>query len=345
MSKALSPQVVEALLAFARLPLEGIQREYPNWLERRLTPPQTPRTIHRAFYGCFDWHSAVHGHWSLVRILRLIPDAPQKAAIRESLNANLTATNLLAETEYFQQPQNAAYERMYGWAWLLQLARELHAWDDPDGKKWARNLQPLVNVIVRRYKEYLPTLATPNRSGMHDNTAFGLGFALDYARTTGEADLEKLIIEQARHYYGDDTHYPDEGEPGVWDFLSPTLIELDLMSRILTPQELMERFERLRERMGTSRFGEAFTPVKVPSHDDPMVSHLDGLNFSRAWCLRRIATNMGGIHWLYPFLRVSAAYHAEESGDYIFSGTYMSTGHWLASFAIYFLTFEANEEL
>jgi hypothetical protein len=186
---------------FTRLALRCITREYPNQPGHVINDSseiRSPRSLHPAFYGCFDWHSSVHSHWMLVRLLRLFPELPEAPAIRAALNENLTATNLLAEAAYFRQPNRQSFERTYGWAWLLKLAEELHDLQDADFAAWSRNLQPLVEVIVARYQNYLPKLTYPIRIGTHTNTAFGLAFALEYARACNHRELEPLIAESMR---------------------------------------------------------------------------------------------------------------------------------------------------
>src|SRR5206468_517446 len=195
----ITPLAIEQALHFARLALAGIMREYPNSPGVVMNGPEdalVPRVLHPAFYGCFDWHSSVHSHWMLARLLRLFPGLPEAKQIRLDVGGNLSVENILAERAYFEQPTRQSFERMYGWAWLLKLAEELERWDDGDGRAWRANLQPLAKVIVERYLEFLPRQTYPIRGGTHPNTAFGLAFALDYARTVGQSALEKLIVER-----------------------------------------------------------------------------------------------------------------------------------------------------
>lgn len=225
---------------FAHMALAGIQREYPNKLDHVINGPddlQSPRALHPAFYGCFDWHSAVHSHWMLVRLLRELPTLPEAPEIRAALNKNLSEQNLLAETAYLSQPNRRSFERTYGWTWLLKLADELHTWDDPDGQRWSRYLQPLAHVFVQRYLDFLPKQTYPIRTGTHPNTAFGLIFALDYAKTIGHNELESLIIRRSLDYFSGDKDCPTSNEPSGADFLSPCLIEADLMRRVLPHEE------------------------------------------------------------------------------------------------------------
>ncbi len=188
----------EQATLFAKLALKGIAKEYPNKPADVLNNEadvKNPRVIHPAFYGCYDWHSSVHGHWMLVKLLKTFPDHPMQQDIRATLATNLTAANLKIEADYFSRPNAKSYERPYGWSWLLKLAEELYTWDDPQGKVWSKNLQPLTDVIVVRYIEYFPKQTYPIRSGVHSSTAFGLTFALDYAKMVGHQPLQKLIAE------------------------------------------------------------------------------------------------------------------------------------------------------
>ena len=209
--------------SFARLALKAVQKEYPNKPEHVLNSEMDvrgPRALHPAFYGSFDWHSSVHGHWMLVRLLRLLPDLPERQQIRALLEEHLTAENLQAEADYFGQPNRQSFERTYGWAWLLKLAEELHGWDDPDGKRWACNLRPLADTIVTRYLAFLPKQTYPIRTGVHPNTAFGLAFAYDYARALGHRPLQELVEERSRTYFAADVAIPAAWEPGGNDFFS-----------------------------------------------------------------------------------------------------------------------------
>ena len=203
-----------------------------------------PKALHPAFFGCYDWHSSVHGHWMLVRLLRLFPDLPKRSEIRAILGAHFTAENLKAESDYFSRKESKSFERPYGWAWLLKLAEELHGWDDPDAKVWANNFQPLADVIVARYLEFFPKQTYPIRTGVHPNTAFGLAFAHDYARAVEDKRLLALVEERARSYFGADVDVPAGWEPGGADFFSPSLTEADLMRRMLPAAEFRAWFDR-----------------------------------------------------------------------------------------------------
>jgi hypothetical protein len=275
----------EQASAFARLALKGIRKEYPNKPGDVLNDAadvKAPRTVHPAFYGCYDWHSAVHGHWMLVRLLRQFPDLPERQTIRAALGENLTAKNLQAEADYFGQPNRQSFERTYGWAWLLKLAEELHSWDDADAREWSKNLKPLADALVTRYLAFLPKQTYPIRSGVHPNTAFGLAFALDYARAVGDKALRERIEERARTYYGKDVEIPARWEPDGADFFSPSLMEADLMKRVLAPAEFRPWLHKFLPNLARGEPKNLLEPATVTDRSDPQLVHLDGLNLSRA---------------------------------------------------------------
>jgi hypothetical protein len=293
--------------------------------------------MHAAFYGCYDWHSSVHGHWMLVRLLRLFPALPEAREIRSALDANLSSGNVKNEVAYLNQPNRASFERTYGWAWLLKLAEELHEWNDPDGQRWSRNLQPLAEAFAAKYLAFLPKQTYPIRTGVHPNTAFGLAFALDYARAVGQRDLESLIVERSRTYYGHDVNYPAAWEPGGEDFFSPALMEADLMRRVMGQREFARWFQRFLPGIARGVPKELMQPATVTDRSDPKLVHLDGLNLSRAWCMRSVAVALPRNDPARRMLARSAAAHAKAALAHVASGDYAGE-HWLASFAVYLLT-------
>jgi hypothetical protein len=326
--------------AFARLALKGIRKEYPNKpgdVLNASTDIKSPHAMHPAFYGCFDWHSSVHGHWMLIRLIRRFPDLPEQKEIRAALGENLTAKNLQAEADYFTQPNRQSFERTYGWAWLLKLAEELHTWDDPDGKTWSKNLQPLVETIVTRYLAFLPKQTYPIRTGVHPNTAFGLSFALDYARTVDHKPLRERIEERARAYYGKDEDAPARWEPDGADFFSPSLMEADLMRRVLPGAEFKTWLGSYLPGLAKGEPKTLFQPATVSDRSDPQIVHLDGLNLSRAWCMRNVAAALPAGDPARKALAESAARHAEAGLKHVASGDYAGE-HWLASFAVVLLS-------
>jgi hypothetical protein len=326
--------------AFAKQALTVIQQEFPNKPDHVLAGPndlRAPRTHHPAFYGSYDWHSSVHGHWLLVRLLRRFPDLSNGADIRAVLHKHLTADNLKTEADYFAQPNRQSFERPYGWCWLLKLAEELHGWDDPDGKRWAENLQPLTDNIVGRYRDYFSKQTYPIRTGVHANTAFGLTFAHDYARAMGNQALQKLVEERARTYFAADVDVPAAWEPGGNDFLSPALTEADLMRRVLSPTEFAAWFHRFLPKAERGEPKSLFAPAIVTDRSDPQLVHLDGLNLSRAWALRSVAVALPADDSAKPVLIESAARHAAAALPHVTSGDFVGE-HWLASFAVYLLS-------
>jgi len=325
---------------FARLALDCVQRELPNSIAHVINDERDvkrPRELHPAFYGCLDWHSAVHGHWMLVRLLRTVPALPEAAEIRAALDANLTAANIAAEVAYFAAPRRQSYERTYGWAWLLQLAAELHDWDDDAGRRWSAHLAPLTRAIVARYLAFLPKQTYPIRTGVHPNTAFGLALALDYARAAGDAELTGLLVERATTYYAADRDVPAAWEPGGDDFLSPSLMEADLMRRVLPPADFIPWLHAFLPR-GLPPSLEH--PAIVSDRSDGKLAHLDGLNLSRAWCLRAIGGALPANDPLRSAFASAAEAHAAAGLAHVATGDYMGE-HWLASFAVYLLSIPA----
>lgn len=297
----------------------------------------SPKTMHPVFYGCYDWHSSVHGHWMLIRLLWLFPDLPEAAQIRAALDANLSAHNVQVEVQYLDQPGRKSFERTYGWAWLLKLAEELHGWNDAQGQQWSKNLEPLVQAIVTRYLDFLPRQTYPIRTRVHPNTAFGIAFAMDYARATKNEKLEEMLLERSTTYYGGDKDAPLSWEPGGEDFFSPTLMEADLMRRVLTPEKFREWFRRFVPTLVKGPVRNLLEPAVVSDRTDPKIVHLDGLNLSRAWCLLGIASSLPAGDATKEKLVESAKKHAEDALAHVASGNYEGE-HWLASFAVYTLS-------
>ncbi|WP_214654226.1 DUF2891 domain-containing protein [Aquisphaera insulae] len=343
-AETLPPLSKDQASAFARLVLRGLNREYPNKLDHVMAGPddvKAPRSLHPAFFAAYDWHSCVHGHWTLCRLLRLFPDLPQAAEIRHLLNDHLTTANLKVEADYFARKESKSFERTYGWAWLLKLAEELRGWDDPDARRWSEALRPLADAIVARYLDFLPKQTYPIRTGVHPNTAFGLAFAHDYARATGNVDLRKLVEERSRNYYGDDRDAPARWEPSGADFFSPVLVEADLMRRVLSKDEFRGWIGRFLPAAAKGEPKSLFDPAIVTDRSDPQLVHLDGLNLSRAWCLRGIAAALPSNDPARSALTASAGRHAAAALGHVASGDFAGE-HWLASFAVFLLTTEGD---
>lgn len=315
----------------AALPLACMQTPYPNKLGQTLGSSSDlgePQMLHPVFYGCFDWHSAVHGHWSLVRLLKMFPKLKEEAEIRDRLKENMTAAHILIEVDYFNRTDEKSYERTYGWAWLLKLAEELHTWDDPLARELEANLQPLTDLIVERYKTFLPKLVYPIRVGEHPNTAFGLAFLWDYATTFQESSLQSLVESRAREYYLNDCDCPMEWEPGGFDFLSPCLEEIDLMRRVLERDEFQNWMGQFAPQLLEKDF--VLEVGRVSDRTDGKLVHLDGLNFSRAWVLYGLAHQYPE----YGHLLLIADAHVIYSLPNLMGDSYEG-GHWLGTFAIY----------
>ena len=330
----------ESAQNFSQLALHCIQREYPNKLSHVMNDSsevKSPAQLHPVFYGCFDWHSSVHGHWMLVRLLKLFPGLPNAGEIRSALDKNLTKENIWKEVEYLNQNNRKSFERTYGWSWLLKLAEELYTWDDPDGGKWYENLLPLTENIKQRYVDFLPKQTYPIRRGVHENTAFGLIFAWDYAQTLKDKDFTKLLKETSERYYLSDKDAPVTWEPDGDDFLSPSLVEADLMRRILPANAFVEWFVNYLPELQNNRPENLLLPAEVSDRSDPKIGHLDGLNLSRAWCMKGIANSLQENSSVRKNLMESAQKHAQATLPYINSGNYEGE-HWLASFAVYLLS-------
>jgi hypothetical protein len=333
---------VEQASAFAKLALKNIDQEFPHKLGvvwEKAEDVKPPRQVHPTFFGSFDWHSCVHGHWMLVRVLKLHPQLPEAKAIRAVLNDHFSKEKLQAEADYFGKKEGKSFERPYGWAWLLKLAAELHTWKDDDAKTWSAHLTPLAEIIAKRYIEYFPKQTYPIRSGVHSNTAFGLTFALDYATTVNNTKLKDAIVDRAKSYYGKDTDAPARWEPDGADFLSPSLCEADLMRRVLPPAEFSDWLTKYLPGLAKAEPATLFTPAIVTDRSDPYLVHLDGLNLSRGWCLKGIAGALPKDDPRQKLLLQSATKHTEAALKHVTSGDYAGE-HWLASFAVYLLSAE-----
>lgn len=325
---------------FASLAMNCIQKPYPykpGHVIQDATDNPLPHILHPAFYGCFDWHSSVHGHWMLVRLLKLFPEMDNAQSIQNALKANLTEENLDLEAAYFHRNDTKSFERTYGWVWLLKLAEELHGWDDPEGVMWRENIKNLEATIVQRYIDFLPKQEYPIRTGEHPNTAFGLTFAWDYAKKIGNDRLRMIIEERAKDYFLKDQNCPASWEPGGADFLSPCLEEADLMRRILPIEEYREWLHHFLPGIEEAKPFNLYKPVSVSDRTDPKIVHLDGLNLSRAWCLYGIRNALYSSKDNGTIIEQAANAHLKATLPHITSGDYVGE-HWLGSFAVYALS-------
>jgi hypothetical protein len=331
---------------FAKLALACIEKEYPNKISHSLNSDADvapPRKLTPAFYGCYDWHSSVHGHWLLVRLVRTFPDAPFAAPAREALRRSLTAENLAQEAAYLRAPGRTSFERPYGLAWLLQLAAELREWDDPQAREMAANLRPVEQAAVERLSEWVPKLSNPIRIGEHTQTAFALGLALDYARGVGDKTFADLITSSAKRLYLRDKNCPLDYEPSGEDFLSPCLGEADLIRRVLPSNEFANWLSSFLPQIPETSVPDInpqslwLSTVKSPDPSDPRLAHLDGLNLSRGWMLEGIAVSLPKNDKRLPTLRAAAEQH-KATGLAAVTGEHYEGGHWLGSFAVYLTT-------
>lgn len=330
----------EQAAGFVKLALAGIDREYPNKTSHVTTGAddlKSPREMHPVFYGHFDWHSSVHGHWMLVRVLKQFPEAPFAKEVREVLGKRLTKEGIEGEVLYFQKKDNRSFERMYGWAWALRLAVELRTWDDAEGKAWAANFLPLEKEIVGLAKGYLPKLDWPVRCGFHPESAFPLAQLLDYARQTGDADFERLLVEKSKAFYGKDRNYPAAYEPSGNDFFSPGLNVADLMRRVLPKEEYGTWLGEYFPGLAKGEAGNLLTPVTVSDPTDGHLIHLAGLNLTRAWTMQGVASVLKEEDPRKKVLLDAAAKHAKAGLELVASGHYEGE-HWLGSFAVYLLS-------
>jgi hypothetical protein len=325
---------------FANLALACVHKEYPNKISHTLNSDADvapPRRLTPAFYGCYDWHSSVHGHWLLVRLVRTFPNAAFAPSAREALRQSLTPDNITHEAVYLRAEGRASFERPYGLAWLLQLVAELREWDDPEARVMASNLRPLEEAALRRLQDWLPKLSHPVRIGEHDQTAFTLGLMLDYARASGDSKFADLIVSKARQFYFGDKDCPLAYEPSGEDFLSPCLGEADLMRRVLPSPEFARWLRTCLPQISEARKGAWLRPEVSPDPSDPKLAHLDGLNLSRAWMLEGIAAGLPKGDKRLPMIRATAEEH-RRAGLAAVTGKHYEVGHWLGSFAVYLVT-------
>jgi len=335
------PALTRALAAtFADIALANVVREFPNKLDHVMGSAgdaQRPRDLHPAFYGSFDWHSCVHMHWLLARVRRTFPDLPQNAAIEVLFDEHLCVPRIALERAYLARPESRSFERTYGWAWLLELASELSRGTDVPARRWAANLAPLADAFVQRYVDYLPRQHHPLRAGVHSNSAFGILLALDYARAAGASVLESRCVERARAWFDADRDAPAAWEPSGADFLSPALVEANLMRRVLPPSEFARWLGAFLPGLVHCEPATLFTPVTVSDRTDPFIVHLDGLNLSRAWCFRDIASTLPESDPRAAILHKASIVHVEAGLSGLTGGDYMGE-HWLATFATLALT-------
>jgi Protein of unknown function (DUF2891) len=325
---------VELASHFARVALGHLTREFPNKLDHVLDGPadvKRPRELHPIFFGSFDWHSCVHGHWLLARLWRRFPRMPESELIAAHFDAHFTAEKVAGEVSYLERPSARGFERPYGWAWMLALQGELLRHAGGEGRSWAGALAPLSDEFVRRFAAYLPIATYPVRAGVHGNSAFALLLVRDYAAVSNNAELAGLCADAARRWYGSDRDCA-AWEPSQDEFLSPALIEAALMQEVLAPQEFIAWFDAFLPRASQGAPATLFSPAIVSDRSDGKIAHLDGLNLSRAWCWRRVIGKLPASHPLRAPAEAAISAHLSSALDHV-TGDYMGE-HWLASFAV-----------
>jgi hypothetical protein len=317
----------------AQLPLHCIETEYPNKMGHVTAGPEDqkrPRVQHPVFYGCFDWHSAVHGYWSAVTLIKNFPELEKREELLQKIQRNLTSENIKVEIAYLNTKDNKTFERTYGWAWLLKLQQELDSWESEYGKELSQILQPLSDMVADRYVEYLPKLNYAIRVGEHSNTAFGMAFAYDYAVHAQNQALKLVIEERAIEFYLRDADCPISWEPSGYDFLSPCLEEVDIMRRILPAAEFHNWIKEFLPHIENGKL--EMEIGKVSDRSDGKLVHIDGLNLSRSWVLYGLAAQYPE----YNNLTEIADAHITNTLPNLVADDYAG-GHWLGSFAIYAL--------
>jgi hypothetical protein len=322
---------------FAQLALTCLHQEYPNKIAHLMQGDADvlpPRTLTPAFYGCYDWHSAVHGHWLLVRLVRRFPRAAFAEDARSALARSLTPERIAGEVAYLGHEKRVSFERPYGLAWLLQLSAELRSWDDPQAEQWANALQPLEALAASRLKSWLPKLHYPIRVGEHDQTAFAFGLVWDWARIAKDADMAQMLTDAAARFYRGDSACPLNYEPSGQDFLSPCLAEADFMRRVLPPQEFGKWLVAFLPTIPERGEGPWLRPGVVTDRSDPKLAHIDGLNLSRAWMLEGIAHGLQPSDARVKALIAAARTHRAEALPAV-TGEHYEGGHWLGTFAVY----------
>ncbi|WP_041549706.1 DUF2891 domain-containing protein [Chamaesiphon minutus] len=324
--------------SFVKLVLDCIDREYPHsqlcWFDSD-EDIKPPREVTPAFYGCLDWHSAVHGHWLLVRLCRCFPSAAFADSARAALDCSLTPAKIQGEIAHLQK--RPFFECPYGFAWLLQLAMELREWDDPQAKAWLVTLAPLETVVATNFQLWLQKLVSPDRTGTHSQTAFALGLVLDWARSRSDRNFADAIATKARQFYLHDCNYPLQIEPLAYDFISPGLAEADLMRRLLAPIDFANWLSNFLPQFHTAEASQCLQPLQVENPNDYYQAHFRGLNLSRAWMLAGISSHLPVDDPRLAPLHTIADLHRQHGSLDVTSNCYASS-HWVGTFAVYLAT-------
>lgn len=329
---------------YARVALSNIAQEFPSDVHHVMQAPGDfpfrPRQRTPVFYGSFDWHSCVEMYWLLARLLRCAANCVPQQEIRAALEEHFTAEGLAAEAHFIGLPANGTRERPYGWGWALRLVHELKTWDDPDAQRWTARFVPLAETLTSSFLAWLPKATYPVRYGVHSNSAFGLSLALPYAREraqAGDGALLETMTAAARRWYADDADYPGDWEPSGQDFLSPALVEAELMAQLLPTEQFARWLETFLPGIADANPATLFTPAVVSDASDPYIAHLHGLNASRAWCWRRIAESLPHGDRRIERAMEAAATHAQAVLPHVAGEDYM-VEHWLACYAVLMLS-------
>jgi len=328
------------LQRYVGLALDCVHHEYPNKIGHVMQSDEDvhpPRVLFPAFFGCFDWHSSVHGHWMLTRAARLYPEAEFAGPARAALARSLTVENLAAEVVYLEGKGRASFERPYGLAWMLQLAAELKEWEDPAAVEWSNAITPLERLAAQRFSDWLPKLTYPIRTGEHSQTAFAFGLVLDWARSAGDAEMVALLERRARELYLDDRGCNLAFEPSGQDFLSPCLAEADLMRRVLEPAVFAAWLGGFLLEIPLEGSTDWLPVGIVSDRADGKLAHLDGLNLSRAWMLEGIAAGLPDDDPRVAALEAAARVHRDDALVTV-TGEHYEGGHWLGTYAVYLVT-------
>ncbi|MBO1255898.1 DUF2891 domain-containing protein [Alteromonas sp. 5E99-2] len=340
--KTATPSQADVINRFSELALECVHKEYPNIVKHLMNSDddvKTPKLLYPAFYGCFDWHSSVHGHWLLTRIVSQYPDSAHHQDIINTLNQSFTKENIQGELAYFnREDTGTSFERPYGLAWFLQLTTELRQWNDPQAKIWLDILAPLESKIVANVSDWLPKLAFPIRVGEHSQTAFSFGLMLDWSVVAKDNVFHDLLESNITRLYGDDVNCPLAYEPSGQDFLSPCLAEADLMRRILPKKEYGNWLSKFLPSIPANGDGSWVTPAVVTDASDGKLAHLDGLNLSRAWMLEGIASALNPQDPRQAAIFNAAKAHKQAGINSVINDLHYMGSHWLGSFATYLET-------
>jgi hypothetical protein len=341
-TNALQPSALDAAAAgrFAALALKCLHQEYPNHVLHTLTSDadvRPPRELTPAFYGCYDWHSDVHSHWLLIRLIRLFPDADFAAPARAAVAQSLTAQNIAGELAYMRREDRSSFERPYGLAWLLELCAELRAWDDPQAAQWSNVLKPLESEAATRLENWAGKLRYPIRVGEHDQTAAAFSLVWDWAGVADDPQMRSVLAYAARRFYLADRDCPLGYEPSGEDFYSPCLAEADFMRRVLGPEAFARWLGVFLPDIPAGLGRLWLEPAIVGDRSDPKLAHTDGLNLSRAWMLEGIADGLPASDHRVLTLRAIAQLHRDAALPAV-TGEHYEGGHWLAAFAVYLTT-------